>query len=213
MKIDIWSDYVCPFCYVGKKEFERALEEFNYPGKITINYRGFQLDPSLKEGVRTDMIQDLADHYGISREQAQGMIEQAVHFAKEAGLAYDYKNMIPANTFDAHRVTYYAKEINKDKEIGTIIFKAHFGQGLDIQDQETLSNLAEEVGLNKEETLAMLKTERYADQVSDDMKKARELGIRTVPTFRFNDQYSISGAQSVNDFLVALKKASEGIIL
>ncbi|NMA83740.1 MAG: DsbA family oxidoreductase [Epulopiscium sp.] len=207
MKIDIWSDFVCPFCYIGKKVFETAVKKFDYANSIKINYKSFQLDSRSKRDRGFDVVQDLADNYKIGREQAQKMIEQAVTLAEAVGLVYDYKNMIPANTFDAHRLNYYAKEVQKDKEITERLLHAHFAEGLDIDDHSVLSQIAKEAGLDKEKTLLMLQSDQYSAEVEKDQKTAQELKIEVVPTYIFNDKYRISGAQSLDDFLNMLNKA------
>lgn len=204
MKIDIWSDYACPFCFAGMKKFQRLLNEAEKLDEIEINYRSFQLNPSLKHGDYPDAIQVLADSYMISREKVLKMLEQAVAFVEQEGLVYDYKNMIPANTLDAHRLTYFAKQFNKDTAISNRIFKAHFEEGLDIGNVKTLGDLAEEVGLDKAKVLDMLNSHAYQEEIKKDDEDAIKLNIEVVPTFIVNDETRIAGVLSSEDFLKAL---------
>lgn len=204
MKIDIWSDFACPYCYAGMKKFRRALNQLNLSGNIEVNFRSFQLNPSLKHGDYPDFIGLLADSYMVSREKAIGMIEKSVAFVNAEGLVYDYKKMVPANTLDAHRLTYYAKDFQKDTLLSDRLFKAHFAEGLDLGNRDTLGKLAEEVGLNKAEVLDMLNSSSYLEEIKKDQLEANKLNIDVVPTFIINDETRVAGALSSEDFLKAL---------
>lgn len=207
MKIDIWSDFACPFCYAGMKKFKQALNELDFSNDIEINHRSFQLNPNLKQGEYSDVIEQLADSYMTTREKAEKMMDGAVAFVEGEGLVYDFKNMIPANTSDAHRLIYYAKEFQKDTLLSDRIFKAHFEEVFDIGDRNTLSGLAEEVDLDKSKVLDMLNSHSYLEEIKKDELEAIKLNIEVVPTFIINDETRIAGALSSEDFLKALHAA------
>lgn len=212
MKIDIWSDFSCPYCFAGMKKFQRVLSELEHLNKIKINYRSFQLYPDLKHGDYPDSIQLLADSYIVSREKALDMMKKSIAFVNDEGLVYDYKNMVPANTLDAHRLTYYAKQFQKDTALSNRIFKAHFEEGLDIASRSILGDLAEEVGLDKTKVLDMLNSHSYLEEkISKEIEKdeadAIKLNIEVVPTFIINDETRIAGVLSSEDFLNALHAA------
>lgn len=200
MKIDIWSDFACPYCFAGLKKFQSVLNELDNLNDIEVNYRSIQLHPNLKHGDYFDIIHLLADSYEVSKEKALRMMEHSITFVHDEGLSYNYEKMIPANTLDAHRLTNYAKQFNKDTLLSNRIFKAHFEEGFDIGNRETLCNLAEEVGLNKENVLTMLNSDIYHDEIKKDEAEAIKLNIEVVPTLIINDEIRIAGVLSLDDF-------------
>ena len=200
MKIDIWFDYACPYCFAGLKKFQRALSELDNLSDIEINYRSFQLYPDLKHGDYTDAVLLLADAYEVSKEKALKMMEKSIAFVNSEDLVYDYEKMIPANTFDAHRLTHYAQEFNKATAISNRIFKAHFEMGLDIANRETLGNLAKEVGLEKTKVLDMLNSDIYFEKMKDDYTEAHKLNFDLIPTIILEDGTIITGVLSDEDF-------------
>lgn len=209
MKIDMWSDFACPFCYIGKRNLERALSEFDYSGEIDLVYHSYQLDPNAKKEGKKDSVEGLANKYGSTRDQAQQMIDRVVNMAKDIGLNYNYDDIINTNTLDAHRLSHYARKLNKDKEVVEELFKSHFIDGLDIGDIEELGEIGQRAGLNKEEVIEALNSEDYHSEVESDRYMASQYEISSVPFFIFNNKYAISGAQPVEAFLQTLKKASE----
>ncbi|MDN4072452.1 DsbA family oxidoreductase [Fictibacillus terranigra] len=209
MKVEIWSDYVCPFCYIGKRRFENALNEFEGRENVEVIYKSFELDPSFKNETNKNMHTVLSEKYGMSYEQAKGMNDQMTQRAREVGLAYDFENMKPANTFDAHRVSHFAKQTGRLKEVTERILKGYFTEGHDISDHETLATLAAEAGLDREETLAVLSEGKFADDVRKDEAEASQLKITGVPFFVFNQKYGVSGAQPEGVFTEVLEKVRE----
>ncbi|MDR7871486.1 MAG: DsbA family oxidoreductase [Tissierellaceae bacterium] len=209
MKIDIWSDIACPFCYIGKRNLETALKEFESKDEIEIVYHSFQLDPNAKKEGKRNSVQDLANKYGASLDQAQQMIDRVVSMAKDVGLHYNYDMIVNTNTLDAHRLTHFAKNVNKDKEVVEELFKAHFIEGLDIGDIEELSKIGARVGLDNEEVIKMLNSDEYYSEVDTDKYMASQYEISSVPFFIFNNKYAISGAQPPQAFLETMKKANE----
>ncbi|NLY45556.1 MAG: DsbA family oxidoreductase [Tissierella sp.] len=209
MKIDIWSDIACPFCYIGKRNLELALKDFESEDGVEIVFHSFQLDPNAKKEGKKDSVEQLAGKYGSTIEQAQQMIDRVVSMAKDVGLNYNYDAIINTNTLDAHRLTHYAKKFNKDREIVEELFKAHFIEGLDIGDIDVLANLGNRVGMDSEEIVKVLKSDEFNSEVDTDKYMATQYEISSVPFFIFNNKYAISGAQPPQAFLETLKTASE----
>lgn len=209
MKIDIWSDFACPFCYIGKRNLESALKEFDSQDVVELVFHSYQLDPDAKKGGQINPVDELAKKYGTSRERAQEMIDRVVNMAKDVGLNYNYDKLISTNTLDAHRLSHYAKKENKDRELVEELFKAHFIEGLDIGDLEVLAELGARVELDREEIKSILKSEEYYSEVDLDKYTASQYQIRSVPFFIFNNRYAVSGAQPVEAFLETLTKASQ----
>lgn len=209
MKIDIWSDIACPFCYIGKRNLELALKEFNLKDEIEIVYHSFQLDPNARKEGKTNSVERLADKYGTSIAQAQQMIDRVISMAKDVGLNYNYDAIINTNTFDAHRLIHFAEKSQKDKEVVEELFKAHFIEGLDIGDIEVLGTIGSRVGLDSEEIVKVLNSDEYYSEVDSDKYMAVQYEISSVPFFIFNNRYAVSGAQPPEAFLETMKKISE----
>jgi predicted DsbA family dithiol-disulfide isomerase len=207
MKVEIWSDFVCPFCYIGKRRFEAALEAFSNKNDIEVVYRSFELDPNAKKDVNHDIHQMLASKYGMSREKAKAMNDDLTGQATAVGLTYHFDTMILTNTFDAHRLAHFAAGAGKMHEMTERLLKAYFTESKHIGDHETLANLAAEVGLNKDEAAQILAGEGFTSEVRADEQKAVSLGIRGVPFFVIDSKYAVSGAQPTEVFLEALQKA------
>ncbi|OLN23013.1 disulfide bond formation protein DsbA [Domibacillus antri] len=206
MKVEIWSDFACPFCYIGKRRFEQAVQQFE--GKVDIEFRSFELDPNAPKKADQDVHDMLAGKYGMTREQAKAMNSQLTGQAKETGLDYQMDTLILANTHDAHRLSHFAKEKGKMTAFTERVLKAYFTESKHIADFETLAQLAEEAGLLKEEALNVLESGRYSEQVRADQEEARQVGVQGVPFFVFNEKYAVSGAQSVESFLQVLQKVA-----
>ncbi|CAM3686257.1 DsbA family oxidoreductase [Marinicrinis lubricantis] len=209
MKVEIWSDFVCPFCYIGKRRFEAGLNQFAHKEQVEVMYRSFELDPNMKRDGNPSAYDMLAVKYGMSREQAIANCNQVTQQAKEVGLDYDLGKAIQTNTFDAHRLAHYAASQGKLAEMTERLLKAHFTDMLHVGNHDTLADLAAEVGLNRDEVLRVLAAGEYADGVRSDEQEAADLGIRGVPFFVINRKYAVSGAQPSEVFLEALQKAWE----
>ncbi|MDD9150121.1 MULTISPECIES: DsbA family oxidoreductase [unclassified Sporolactobacillus] len=208
MKIEVWSDFVCPFCYIGKHRLENALAQFPHKDQTNIEWRSFELDPNapVYSGLRIEDI--LAKKYGISIEQAKQANQGVAAQAAELGLLFDFEKMKPTNSFDAHRLAKYAKTQNRDAVLSEKLFKAHFTEGRDIGDRKTLSALAESAGLDRTEAEKVLQDQKaFADDVRKDEALARQYGITGVPFFLFNSKYAVSGAQPPETFRSALETA------
>ncbi|UUZ91830.1 DsbA family oxidoreductase [Paenibacillus sp. P25] len=200
MKVEIWSDYVCPFCYIGKRRFEAALEEFPHKTQVEVVYRSFELDPSAKRDLGHDVHDMLASKYGMSREQAKAMNDNVTEQARTVGLAYHFDTAIPTNTFDAHRLTHFAAKHGKMHEVAERSLRAYFTESKHIGDHEALAALAAEAGLDRDEALRMLAGGEFAQEVRHDEEEAARLGVRGVPFFVIDRKYAVSGARACRSF-------------
>lgn len=207
MKIDIWSDVRCPFCYIGKKKFETALEKFPQKNKIEVVWRSFQLDPSLVTLPENNTLDYFTETKGVSKEQAKQMLGHATQMAKEVGLEFHLEEVVLANSFNAHRLIQFAKTKSLGNEMEETLFKAHFTESKNIDDLEVLLKIGVSVGLKKTELQEILNTNAYANEVKKDEMQAKNIGVTGVPFFVFNDKYAVSGAQSSEAFLETLGKA------
>lgn len=206
MKIEVWSDFVCPFCYIGKRRLEMALNEFEHKKEVELVFKSFELDPRSKKKFDESIHEIIAKKYGISLEQAKASNYQITAQAREIGLNYNFDDIKPTNTFDAHRLSHYAKTEGKMNELSERLLKAYFVESMDISDYEVLTKLAEEVGLNGAKVMDILETGRYEAEVRRDEEEASKLNITGVPYFVFNNKYAVSGAQPKEVFLRALKE-------
>lgn len=209
MKVEIWSDVVCPFCYLGKHRFEAGLEQFAHKEQVEVIYHSFQLDPYAEKDSSVDLYDALAAKYGTSREQAKSMHRSIVDQGKEIGLVYNFDTAIRTNTLDAHRLIHFAAEYGKRTEVVERLFQAYFTDSCHIGEHATLAEIAAEAGLNREETLAMLTSNRYIEEVRAEQQEANHIGVRGVPFYVFNRKYAVSGAQSSDTFFRTLQKVWE----
>ncbi|CUU47803.1 DsbA family oxidoreductase [Clostridium beijerinckii] len=208
MKVEIWSDFVCPFCYMGERKFEKALELFEHKDEVEIVFKSFQLNMDQAEVKDKDIHQVIADKYNISYEQAKANNDRIVKAAQEVGLNYRFDILKLNNTELAHQISKYAEYNDKGKELVDRYFKAYFEEGFDIGNKEKLIELAEEIGLNVIELKKRLDDGSLKAEIEKDKALARELDISGVPFFVINDKYAVSGAQEPEEFLKVLKKAS-----
>ncbi|MDW0110527.1 DsbA family oxidoreductase [Sporosarcina aquimarina] len=209
MKIEIWSDFVCPFCYIGKRKLEQALDEIKGKDRIEIEFKSYQLDPDTPKYNGQDFYESMGAKFGGAGKAKQMMVS-ITDQAKEVGLEFNFDTMKPTNTFDAHRMTKFAKVHGKDAGLAEKLLYANFTQSKDVGNEEVLVELAVEAGLPKEEALAVASNpEAYADEVRADIEEAKQLGVTGVPFFVFNRKYAISGAQPKEAFVQALEKVLE----
>lgn len=213
MKIQIWSDVMCPFCYIGKRRFEQALEKFEHKDEIEVEWKSFQLNPNLVTDPTININQYLADIKGITIDHAKQLNDQVTQMAAEAGLTYDFDKAVVANSFDAHRFAHLAKQNGLGDEAEEALFKAYFTEGKNIADHETLAELGASIGLDKDEVAHTLKGNKYAINVNQDIAQAQQLGVRGVPFFVMDMKYAVSGAQPVDAFTQTIEKAySEWVV-
>ncbi len=204
MKVDIWSDVMCPFCYIGKRQFEKALSHFPYKDSVEIVWHSFQLDPEMKSDGSKDVYTYLAERKGQTRDWSVKMHENVVNMAKNEGLHYRFDIAKVANSFDAHRLGHFAKSKNKGNEMEEALFKAYFTEGAMISDHHTLAKLASTIGLDSNEVLKMLATDQFTKEVHADIDTAEKIGVSGVPFFVFDNKYAVSGAQGSETFSKAL---------
>ncbi|CAM4435090.1 putative DsbA family dithiol-disulfide isomerase [Paenibacillus endophyticus] len=209
MKVEIWSDYVCPFCYIGKRKFELALEKFAHKDKIEVAFKSFELDPSADPNSNVSTYSMLAAKYGMSVEKAKETTRNVAEQAAAVGLSFHFDLAVSTNTFDAHRLVKYAAQQGKDIELSERLFKAYFTEGENIGNHERLASLAADAGLDASEVLAMLQTDQYSAKVREEETEGSQLGIKGVPFYVIDRKYAVSGAQSPAVFLDTLNKAWE----
>lgn len=206
MTVDIWSDVRCPFCYIGKHRFEAALEQFGGKETVQVNWHSFQLDPNLKTQPEIGTLDYFTEAKNVSREQAEEMFKNMERMAAETGLKIDSISSIVANSFKAHLLIQMAKERGKANELEEELFKAHFTEGKNIDDDDTLVEIATAAGLDPKEAREALHSEEYAYAVKQDEMQAQQIGVRGVPFFVINNKYGVSGAQPSDVFLEVLEK-------
>jgi predicted DsbA family dithiol-disulfide isomerase len=207
MKIEVWSDVVCPFCYIGKTHFDEALAQFAEKKNIEFVWKSFQLNPNLKTNLDKTLYEHLSESKGIPIEQAKGMGSHAAQMGKASGLDLDFDKSVVANSFNSHRLIHHAKAKGLQQEMKERLFLAYFSEGKNIDDLETLIALAKEVGLDSEEAKAVLESDKYAEAVKADVQESQQLGVSGVPFFVFDRKYAISGAQPSSAFLETLEKS------
>jgi predicted DsbA family dithiol-disulfide isomerase len=203
MQVDIWSDVVCPWCYIGKRRFENALARFEHRDQVQVVFHSFELDPQAQPRPAGSNADRLAAKYGISREQAVQQNERLARMAAAEGLDFQFDHVQPGNSFDAHRVLHLAKEQGKQAQVKERLFRAYFTEGEQIGDRETLIRLASEADLDVRQVLA---SDDYTEAVREDERLAADLGITGVPFFVLNGRYGVSGAQPTDLLLGALEQ-------
>jgi predicted DsbA family dithiol-disulfide isomerase len=206
MKVDIWSDIRCPFCYIGKRKFEMALQEFDQKNEVEVIWHSFELDPQAQTMPNGDMYDHLAKVKGQTREWSIKMHEHVTNLAKEVGLDYDFDKAIIANSFNAHRLIQFAKTKNLGDVAKERLLKAYFTEGKNIDDKKTLIDLGIEIGLNKIEVEQVINSDAFTKNVRDDEEQARQIGVTGVPFFVFDQKFAVSGAQDPKVFLDTLQK-------
>ena len=207
MQVEIWSDVVCPWCYIGKRRFEAALANFKQRDQVEVVWKSFELDPHAPSTSEDTLNQMLARKYGMSEEKAAAANQRVSTLAAQEGLDYHLDQAHPGNTFDAHRLIHFAASRGLQGEMKERLMHAYFSEGQPIGDRETLVKLGAEVGLDAAEARAVLAGSAYSDEVNADKREASLLGISGVPFFVIDEKYGISGAQPTELFQQALEQA------
>jgi len=207
MNIDVWSDIVCPWCYIGKRRLETALSRFEHRDKITLTWRSYQLNPEAPKVATETTVQMLARKYGVSMEEAEAMQTRVRDVAAQEGLKYRLDITRSENSFDAHRLLHLAREHGKQDALKERLFAGYFLEGASLGDAETLLRMATEAGLDKDAAAQVLAGDAHADAVRADIAQARSIGVQGVPFFVLGGRYGLSGAQPADTFLQALRKA------
>ncbi|MGI8316697.1 DsbA family oxidoreductase [Halobacillus mangrovi] len=207
MKIEVWSDFVCPFCYIGKRRLEEALSQLPESAEVEVEYKSFELDPEAKHNTGQNMHEKLAAKYGKSVDEAKEMTRNMTEQAKMVGLDFHFDTMIPTNTFDAHRVAKFAETKGLGKEVTEQFFKGVLTDSKDLGDHKTIADLAREVGLDRGEVDEVLEGAEYTEMVRAEENEAYQIGVQGVPFFVINRKYAVSGAQPTEVFVQGLQKA------
>ncbi|BFP56092.1 DsbA family oxidoreductase [Streptomyces sp. CMC78] len=208
MRVEIWSDIACPWCYIGKARFEKGLAEFAHRDEVEVVHRSFELDPGRAKGETEQVVDMLAAKYGRTREEAASMEANVAANAQSEGLGYRTEGRDHGSTFDIHRLLHLAKARGRQDELLTLAYRANFAEERSVFDDEVLLALAVEAGLDGDEARAVLADpEAYADDVRTDGREAAELGANAVPFFVLDRRYGISGGQPSEVFVQALEQA------
>lgn len=207
MKVEIWSDIACPWCYVGKRRFEQALERFEHPDDVDVVWRSFELDPTAPRSVGMPQDELLAEKYGVPVEQARAMNARMTSEAAKEGLDFHFDRVQVGNTFDAHRLVHLAAEAGKADAMKERLMRAYLTEGESLGDPATLLRLATDVGLDEARAREVIASDAYAQDVRADESRARSFGISGVPFFAIDERYGVSGAQTPDVLLGALRQA------
>lgn len=208
MKVEVWSDYVCPFCYIGKRQLEKAIKETGYEGQVEVELKSFLLDPNTPLDTEESVYTSLAKKFNTSETEAKNMTQSVAERAKEVGLKYNFDIMKSANTNAAHRLAKWAAKQDKGSEFSERLLQAYFTEGAAIGKHDVLLDLAEEVGLNRQQAQDLLNSEQFVAEVEQDILEAQNLGVRGVPFFVIDNKYGISGAQPQPLFNQTIEKAA-----
>jgi len=210
IRIDVWSDVACPWCYIGKRNLESGMIAFTAGGHavpIELQYHSFELAPDTPVEFTGSEVEFLMNHRGVSAEQARAMIDRVVGIARSAGLDYDYDALQHTNTIKAHQLLHYAKERGLQLEMKERLLSAYFVEGRHVGRVEDLADLAAEIGLDRSDVARSLNNDEYLEAVEADMVQARQYGINGVPFFVIDGRYGISGAQPPEVFVEVLSRA------
>ena len=208
MKIEVWSDYVCPFCYIGKRQLEKAIKNSGYEGQIDVEFKSFLLDPTTPIDTEESIYTSLARKYNMSEQEVENMTKNVASRAKEVGLDYNFDDMKTANTTAAHRLAKLAAEQGKAEIYNERLMKAYFLEGEAIGRHDVLKRLAKEVELNMEAVQHVLESNEYEEAIEQDIYEAQQIGVRGVPFFVFNNKYGVSGAQPQGLFEQTIEQAA-----
>jgi len=207
IKVDVWSDIACPWCYIGKRKFEAGAEEFD--GEVEVTYHSFELAPDTPVDFDGSELDFLAQYKGMSPEQVKPMLDRVTDIAKDVGLDYDYDALQHTNTIKAHQLIHFAKAHGKQLEAKERLLKAYFVEGRHVGRTDDLADLAEEIGLDRAQAKRALQNDEYLDDVRTDQQQAIGYGIRGVPFFVIDGKYGVSGAQEAKTFTEVLNKVKE----
>jgi predicted DsbA family dithiol-disulfide isomerase len=207
LAIDVWSDVMCPFCYLGDAHLNRALEKFAHGDAVDVTYHSFQLMPELEAGKAVDLLDLLVTKRGYPRAQAEAANARLTAQGREFGLDFRFDRAVTTNTLDAHRLTHFAKAAGRQRELVERLFKAYFTDGRNIGSHDDLADLAAEAGLDRAGAAEVLAGGAFQAEVEADINQARQYGISGVPFFVFGQKYAVSGAQPVEAFQQALQTA------
>jgi predicted DsbA family dithiol-disulfide isomerase len=204
LKVEVWSDIMCPFCYIGKRNYEMALAQFENADQIEIIWKSFQLDPSLPETSSESVYEYLANRKGLGLEQVKQLHENVTNTARSVGLEYNFDKTQISNSFKAHQLIQLAKSKNLGDEAEEVLFYAYFTEGKNLSNTSILVELGQKIGLNSSEIISAFEDKRFEKNVIKDIEEAQQIGVKGVPFFVFDRKYAISGAQPIDAFLNTL---------
>ena len=209
MKIEVWSDIACPYCYIGKRKLEMALSKFPSKNNIEIVWYSYELHPKLPRNVKFPSFrQYFAGNHDLSADEVKDKLYKIEVLAQEVGIRYNFDNLQVANTSDALRLVKKAKEYGKADEVEELLFKAYFVDGENVADKALLLRIATSVGLQQDDVECTLNSNVYLDEIKEDMDYSEnELGLEYIPFYRFNERHIIQGSITVEDYLSVLEKA------
>ncbi|GGG57501.1 DsbA family oxidoreductase [Epilithonimonas arachidiradicis] len=207
MKVDIWSDTRCPFCFIGKKNFEKALRKFVQNDQVEVNWHSFQLDPNMKTDLSKNHYEYLSEIKGFPMPQIMQMHENLIQTGKNAGIDFNFDEVKVSNSFKSQMLVQFAKQKGKANEMEELLFEAYFISGKDIDDVAVLCEIGEKLGFTEEEIQKAVESPHLANLVNQDISAANSMGIRGVPFFVFNEKYGVSGAQPTDLFSEVLEKS------
>lgn len=205
MKLIVWLDIACPYCYIGRKNLDRALKELD--AGIEVEYKSFRLNPTAPIDPDFTMKEELAGKYGRSESEVDGMLDQLTVQGKEAGITFNLDAVVPSNTMDAHRVIKFAARDGKDGEVMDALYHAYFEAGRNTADHGVLIGIAEDAGLDAETVRKMLESDLHKDMVYADQNEAQDIGVQGVPFIVINGEYALPGAMRTEDYIRALQEA------
>lgn len=212
MKIKYWSDYACPYCYIGEMRLKKAIENLGLQNDVVFERHAYELDPTAPKDVQSTTVVRFAKKYRLSESQAAAQIEQISQLGRELGIDFKYATTLYTNTFDAHRLTKLAISKNDPAladRIEHLLFDAYFTKNLKLADHEVLVSVAKEAGMDESEVRTMLDSDRFAKEVRKDEEDAYDENVRGVPYFVFNDKIKVPGAMSIENCEHALKRGIE----
>lgn len=209
MKIEIWSDIACPYCYIGKRKLETALNQFPNKDKVELVWHSYELNPSLpKKALETPFYIYFSENHGVSQDEAKASLQGIIDLAKETGLNYDFDNLVVANTSDALRLVKLAKETGVATEAEEVLFSAYFVEGKDISDRSLLVKLGVQIGLREKQIIEMLDSDKYITEIANDITYSEnELNLEYIPFYLFNNKHIIQGSIPSDEYLEVLTKA------
>ncbi len=207
MQVQVWSDVVCPWCYVGKRNLERALADFAHADDVHVEWRSYELDPEAPLRRPGSYVERIARKYGLSVSEARARMARIISVGADAGIDFRFDDAQPGNTFDAHRLLHLARTLGVQDELKERLFAATFTEGQPIGDRDALVKLALEAGVPEADARRVLESREYADAVRNDEVEAMELGVRGVPFFVIDGRYGVSGAQPPDVMLGVLERA------
>ncbi|MTA58561.1 MAG: DsbA family oxidoreductase, partial [Actinobacteria bacterium] len=203
--IDVWSDVVCPWCFIGKRRLEKALSQFDHKEEVVVRHRAFELQPDAKETMPTKEL--LADKYRVSPQDVKAMQANVCAVADGEGLCYDLDETLSGNTFDAHRLLLWAATIGKQDQLLEAMYSGYFENSIPVFSHQDLCTIATSIGLAEVEVMKILESDRFKDEVIADRQLASQLGATGVPFFIVDMKYAISGAQPLEYFIETLNTA------